>query len=672
MIMGFTKSQLQAIHISGKNVLVSASAGSGKTGVLKERVIEMLKSDVYVDELVVLTFTEAAAAEMKARIVNDIYKLNLTNQIERIDNAIISTFDSFTLRLVKEYHYLLGLDSDISISDQILIVSKKKALIKEILKAYYINPNDDFKRFFKMYFSKSDSWLEESVYSIGEALRKRPDYLKIIYDYDDYYLDDDFLEEQVDLYIESIRLQIEDYFALFKKNYFDSDFGYDADYQSYLEIISEQIASLLKKKGDEFLDKLLSISFPNKPRNKDTDKPKIIDQIKKVKNDFDLLYSNDKKELINSFKDSVFQVKMLLGIVKDYLLKFESIKEEEKLFSFDDIMFYAIRLFEEFDDVRNKFKGNIKEILIDEYQDTNDLQDRFISLISNNNVFMVGDVKQSIYRFRNANPKNFMRIYEVYLRSDSGEAIFLQENFRSNKYVLQAINKIFEQVMTVNRGGVLYQGKQVLTSGYDDHSLLHQEPGFRTKVYDYKKIKEEHPTTEKAIVEIDIVCQDIINRLKVKEKVYDLKFKSFRELEYKDITLLVAQKSDFNIYLQELGKYNIPVEVFDDKPFFAGDEIRFLFEMLRLIYCFKDDDYLVKNFRSSLYGVARSFVYQVKDQEIISFLISENVNCFKDLESLMNYDSLCLIYEDIIDLIAKNWELPNYLILEELYKKLKI
>ena len=124
--------------------------------------------------------------------------------------------------------------------------------------------------------------------------------------------------------------------------------------------------------------------------------------------------------------------------------------------------------------------------------------------------------------------------------------------------------------------------------------------------------------------------------------------------------------------MQELGKYNIPVDVYDDKPFFAGDEIRFLFEMLRLIYCFKDDEYLMKNFKASLYGVARSFVYQIKDQEIIAFLVNENISCHKDIETLLNYDSLCLIYEDIVDLIAKNWELPNYVILEELYKKLRI
>ena len=111
--MDYTINQKKAIYTNGTNILVSASAGSGKTGVLKERVIQKLKDGINIDQLIVLTFTEAAASEMKSRIVKEINKENLTSQIEKIDNAIISTFDAFTLRLVKEYHYLLGLDNDL-------------------------------------------------------------------------------------------------------------------------------------------------------------------------------------------------------------------------------------------------------------------------------------------------------------------------------------------------------------------------------------------------------------------------------------------------------------------------------------------------------------------------------------------------------------------------------
>ncbi|PKK94692.1 MAG: hypothetical protein CVV60_05145 [Tenericutes bacterium HGW-Tenericutes-5] len=670
--MGFTSSQIEAIHSRGSNVLVSASAGSGKTGVLKERVIEMLKAGEFIDELVVLTFTEAAAAEMKSRIVNDIYELKLTKQIERIDNAIISTFDAFTLRLVKEYHYLLGLDSNIGINDQVIISSRKKQLIKDVLKKYYLAKNPDFLRFFKMYFSKSDHWLEESVYSIGEAFRKRPDYFSLIENYDSFYLNEIFLESKADDYIESIKDQIRRNYLLFDK-YFNNEANLvDLEYQNYLNEVNRIIVDLLEKSGDDFLSELVSISFPSKPRNKDTDKPKIIEQINKLKKDFDTLFASNKKELISNFRMSSFSVKILLEIVSEYLKRFESIKKEEKLFSFEDIMFYAIELFEKFEDVRFKFKNQIKEILIDEYQDTNDLQDRFISLIANENVFMVGDVKQSIYRFRNANPKNFMRIYDEYLNKGSGKAIFLQENFRSNKYVLESINKIFKQIMTTEVGGVDYEGKQVLISGYNNDSLLHQKNAFITKLYDFEKVKEVYQDLEKANVEAKIVAKDIVARLSRNELIYDLKKQAFRSLEYKDITILVSQKTDFNIYLEELSKYNIPVELYDDKPFFAGDEIRFIFEMIRLIYCFKDEEYLKQNFKSSLFGVARSFVYEIKDEEIITFLVKENVLSISDLNVLNNYESLKAIYEDIQDIIANFWDFPNGDIIEAIYKRLRI
>ncbi len=670
--MGFTNSQKEAIHARGSNVLVSASAGSGKTGVLKERVIEMLKDGMFIDSLVVLTFTEAAAAEMKSRIVNDIYELKLKEQIERIDNAIISTFDSFTLRLVKEYHYLLGLDSNIGINDQIIITSRKKQLIKDVLKDYYLAKDPEFLQFFKMYFSKSDNWLEESVYVIGEAFRKRPDYFKLIENYDSFYLNEMFLEAKADEYIDSVKEQLRKNYLLFDK-YFNNEANFvDLEYQNYLNEVEEIIKDLLKKSGDDFLTGLVSISFPTKPRNKDTEKPKIIDQIKKLRIDFESLFASDKKELISNFKMSSFGAKMLLEIVSDYLKSFEKIKREEKLFSFDDIMFFAIELFEEFEDVRIKFKNQIKEILIDEYQDTNDLQDRFISLIANENVFMVGDVKQSIYRFRNANPKNFMRIYDEYLNKLSGKAIFLQENFRSNKYVLDSINKIFKQIMTTEVGGVDYEGKQVLISGYDDKSLLHQEGAFKTKLYDFDKISEVYPDLEKANVEAVLVAKDITARVNGNEVIYDLKKKAFRKLEYKDITILVSQKTDFNIYLKELSKYNIPVELYDDKPFFAGDEIRFIFEILRLIYCFKDEEYFRNNFKSSLFGVARSFVYQIKDEEIIDFLVKENVLSLADLNKLETYESLNKIHTDILDIIAQAWDFPNSDIIEAIYKNLQI
>ena len=670
--MGFTNSQKEAIHARGSNVLVSASAGSGKTGVLKERVIEMLKDGMFIDSLVVLTFTEAAAAEMKSRIVNDIYELKLKEQIERIDNAIISTFDSFTLRLVKEYHYLLGLDSNIGINDQIIITSRKKQLIKDVLKKYYVARNSNFLQFFKMYFSKSDNWLEESVYVIGEAFRKRPDYFKLIKNYDSFYLNEMFLKAKADEYIDSVKEQLRKNYLLFDK-YFNNEANFvDLDYQNYLNEVEEIIKDLLKKSGDDFLTGLVNISFPTKPRNKDTEKPKIIDQIKKLRIDFESLFASDKKELISNFKMSSFGAKMLLEIVSDYLKSFEKIKREEKLFSFDDIMFFAIELFEEFEDVRIKFKNQIKEILIDEYQDTNDLQDRFISLIANENVFMVGDVKQSIYRFRNANPKNFMRIYDEYLNKLSGKAIFLQENFRSNKYVLDSINKIFKQIMTTEVGGVDYEGKQVLISGYDDKSLLHQEGAFKTKLYDFDKISEVYPDLEKANVEAVLVAKDITARVNGNEVIYDLKKKAFRKLEYKDITILVSQKTDFNIYLKELSKYNIPVELYDDKPFFAGDEIRFIFEILRLIYCFEDEEYFRNNFKSSLFGVARSFVYQIKDEEIIDFLVKENVLSLADLNKLETYESLNKIHTDILDIIAQAWDFPNSDIIEAIYKNLQI
>ena len=184
----YTDNQLLAKDYEGKNILVSASAGSGKTGVLKERVIRKINDNIDIDKMIILTFTEAAAYEMKSRIIKEIHDHKLFDQIPKLDNAIISTFDAFCLRLVKEYHYLLNVENTITIADSVLIKSKKQVVIKEILKNYYEENSKEFNQTFKRYFSKSDAWLYNAVYRLGEDFRKNPSYQEILGNYQRNYL----------------------------------------------------------------------------------------------------------------------------------------------------------------------------------------------------------------------------------------------------------------------------------------------------------------------------------------------------------------------------------------------------------------------------------------------------------------------------------------------------
>ena len=671
--MDYTKSQVEAIEFKGKNVLVSASAGSGKTGVLKERVIQKLKNGVDIDQLVILTFTEAAALEMKSRIVSEIHKENLVDQIDKVDNAIISTFDAFTLRLVKEYHYLLGLDNNIGINDQVIIKSRKQEIIEEVLKGYYLDNSPEFNLLFKRYFSKSDYWLGESVYLIGEAFRKMPNYFEVIENYDKLYLADEFLNEMASKYVFNLRDQIKALYPDFKMNFINHLESREENYQEYLVNLNGRINEIFAVKNQEDLFyALLNPNLPTKPRKSELVKPEIAKEIEDIKKEFNDLFLVNYEDLVMNFNSAVPSIKVLLDIVSAYLKEFENIKLKESLFSFEDIMFLAIKLFKEFSDVKRKFKSTIKEILVDEYQDTNDLQDEFIKLIANENIFMVGDVKQSIYRFRDANPKNFMRIYEDYINTGNGKAIFLQENFRSNRFVLKSINEIFTKIMTKNVGGVDYSGEQVLITGFKENFPLHVDNALELKLYDLEKIKEDYPSIQKPEIEAHLLALDIKNRISSNDELFDLKRNVKRKLNYEDITILVAHKSDFLTISKVLSQYNIPIDLYDDEPFFSSDEISFIFQYLILINCFRDREYFKKYFKTSLYAVARSFVYKVKDQAVSELFTFEKFDELCDLERLSSYKEFQVIYSDINDIISSYWDFPPSKILEAVYDKCHI
>lgn len=666
--MGYTINQKKAIHTNGTNILVSASAGSGKTGVLKERVIQKLKDGIDIDQLIVLTFTEAAASEMKSRIIKEINNQNLTSQIEKIDNAIISTFDAFTLRLVKEYHYLLGLDNDIDIADAIIVKARKKTIIEEVIKKYYLRNESDFNIIVKRYFSGSDKWLYDAVYDLGEALRKTPDFLELLANYDEIYLSDSFIENQVKAYVLSLQEGILKLYDDFFLRYLGDGGAVLSDYLNYYEEVDRYL-NYLKVQTDpkKLFNYLKTSALPPKPRKSECEKPEIVVLIENIKKEFKSMFVEDYDDFRLNFESSVPAISLIKKIVEEYLREYEICKVKEKLFSFEDIMYLAIRLFKDFKDVRSKFKETIKEILVDEYQDTNDLQDEFISLLANDNIFMVGDVKQSIYRFRDANPKNFMRIYEEYSRNNGGIAIFLQENFRSNRFVLDSINRVFTKVMTNDTGGVNYQDEQVLLTGFADDFPLHQKEALDIRLYESEKIAEDYPNLKKPEIEAHLLAQNILEKIKEKTLIYDMGAKVKRELKFSDFTILVAHKGDFLKTAQIISEYNIPIDIYDDEPFTSSDEINFLFQYLQLINAFKDSESFKSDFKTSLYAVARSFVYKIKDQEISKFFINEKCDDIADLKKLNAYPSLKKIYEDITFVIVNYWDLPIYKLVESVY-----
>ncbi|MCF7923498.1 MAG: UvrD-helicase domain-containing protein [Candidatus Izimaplasma sp.] len=675
--MKYTTKQLQAINHEGENILVSASAGSGKTGVLKARVIRKIKNGVDIDKLIVLTFTKAAAEEMKSRIIKELEELELTEQIIKLDNAIISTFDAFTLRLVNEYHYLLHLPGDVSISDKILIDMESKNLLKDIIKEYYQRDDQEFHQLVKLLFASNDDFLEKAILTVAKGIKKIPNYQTLIKDYNNQFFTEELFQSAYKKYFEYIKADIIKIFNKFLEYYDENYNQYDIASNQYLEQVKQLYVDLVNETNpDKIIEMVKDFKHPSKPR-----KPKEVDVyleadpykplLKKLKQEFEenLIegYALDKTKVLESKP----RAKIILEMASKYLLRLSELQYEKSLYSYDDIMSFAIRLFEENPDIKHKYINSIDEILVDEYQDTNDLQDYFISLISNNNIFMVGDVKQSIYRFRDANPKNFTRIFNEYEEKNTGKAIRLKENFRSNQYLLDVINTLFLNIMSEKLGGVNYKDNHSLISGYgEDYGLNEKNNPIIEHYYNSEAILEKHEDLSKSEIEAHIVGKSIVKKIADRQPIFT--GEEFRPIEYKDITILVDRKTSFSKYKKILSSYGIPIDVYSDEEFVETEEIIFLFQFLLLIQTFREKEVFNKYFKKAFYSVSRSFVYQIEDQIIIDFLVNEDFNKGFTFDRLDNYSDFKKLKTDLEGLLEIVDKVPNYQVIDEIYNRLNI
>ncbi|MGE4572074.1 MAG: UvrD-helicase domain-containing protein [Candidatus Izemoplasmatales bacterium] len=669
--MIYTKHQNKAINHEGENILVSASAGSGKTGVLKARVLRKLNDGVDIDQLIILTFTEAAAAEMKSRIIDELKKNHMDHQLVKLDNAIISTFDAFTLRLVREYHYLLKLPADIQISDTLLIQMESDIILQEVIKDFYLENTQEFRQLVKLLFSGNDHFLEQGILNLARAFKKIPNYFAFIESYDQHFKPS-MLEKAYDEFFAFIHQDLQVIRDKFYDYYQDNYRSYSLDCDLYLDQCLSIYNALAKEEDPQtIMDLLDEFSLPRKPvkpRNTD-DWLESFDQgkklIKKIKEEIQASQLGQDKAYIKTWENTLDRVQVILKMTHQYLLKLRQVQIQKNLYFFDDIMAFAIDLFKNHQDIRQKYQENINEILIDEYQDTNDLQDYLISLIANNNVFMVGDVKQSIYRFRDANPKNFMRILETYQKTNQGMAINLIENFRSNKYVLEKINDMFLEIMTIDKGGVNYSDNHQLVSGYDDDFGLNKKNDpLHIHYYDPKTIKIKQEDLSKDQIEAHIVAKDILRKMKKRQRIFT--GKAYRPIEYSDITILVDRKNAFDTYAKVLGAYQIPVDIYDKTSFIQSEEMIFIHQFLILLNKLRNND--SQAFKQSLYAVARSFVYGIPDQEIIHYLISTKA----DIQAFLKDQTFDLIKNDLLSILEFINIKPNVNLIDMIYQKTKI
>ena len=644
--MAWTKEQEKAINTEGTNIIVSAGAGSGKTAVLTARVQRKLLSGVHINELLVLTFTNAAAAEMKERIRKTINKTEgLENEKDLVDSAYITTFDSFALSIVKKYHTYLNITNKIKITDQAIIDIKKNEILDEIFDEYYLSPKKKFLNLINNFCLKDDKNLKDSILNIYKKIELK-------YDKDlflDEYLNNFFTDYKINEYIKeytsilmSKKRTIRDLINKLDE-YFDGDF---------VAKVEDSLSKLLKAKCyDDFkeLDIKTVVVPKNSPEEGKRIKSTIFEIVKQIK---EYCIYDSEEEIKDEIYSTRENVEVIIEILKELNKRLNTYKLENEIFNFNDIAYLAIKVVLENYDIREELTNSFNEILVDEYQDTNDTQERFISLISKNNVYMVGDIKQSIYRFRNANPYIFKSKYDSYSNSNKGIKIDLLKNFRSRDNVLQNINLLFDLFMDDEIGGADYKVSHRMIFGnntYINEGKTDQNYDMDIITYNDKEID-----VSKDEEEAFIIGNDIKTKIENKFQIFDKDNLILRDVEYNDFVILLDKSKNFELYKKVFEYLHIPISILKDESLNNDQDIYIFRNLLKLIICIRENRYDI-DFKYNFTSISRSFLLKITDEEIYNYFINDNFkdsklyNICYELSKLIDYLTPTEFFRKVLD-----------------------
>lgn len=639
----WTPAQQNAIDARGCNILVSAAAGSGKTAVLVQRVINLITDEINpidADRLLIVTFTNAAAAEMKSRIEKSLSSLlieqpnntNIQRQISLLPNAKICTIDSFCMNLVRENFFKLDIAQDFKILDHSQQLLIEQNAVDEVVNSLYEENKDDFKLLVELLSStKNDSDFSNAVKRINTYIMAHPfpfDWLsEVCESYNpDIQLDNSWIKDYVFREIE--------YYAAFIKDIVKSSMdllspddelfeGYSKLLQSDLGI-AESIENALGGSWNDMKAAVDSISFSKMPAKRgytSEAKAAITANRKLMKS----VISSDIQSIITVSSEEYTQdceylypiLKLLVQIVYDYNTKMFEMKKEINSYSFSDIEHFAIQLLfgknENGEiirtDLAKEYEDNFDEILVDEYQDTNSAQDKLFEMLSNGrNRFMVGDVKQSIYRFRLAMPQIFNNKRESFSdysenNSDSGQRIILDKNFRSRKGICDYTNFVFSHLMSKKVGELDYTQTEYLNNGaeYADSDI----PSAQIKIV--QPPDDIEPDEFEAMQAARLILDKIASEEQIKDG------DKYRNIRFSDFAVLFrSAKSRMPVFAKVFADYGIPVISNNKINLFDNNEVAILVSLLRVIDNPVQDIPLLATLMSVFYGYSADDIAKAK------------------------------------------------------------
>ncbi len=618
MKVNYTPDQQKAITAKGQNIIVSAGAGSGKTQVLTARVVHFIKNEGYtLDEFLILTFTNLAAAEMKERIRKALKKENLSDY-RKVDTASICTFDSYALSLVKSYHLMLKVSKDIAIIDTNLIEVRKRTILNDIFEGYYEQEDETFCQMIEHFCYKDDADIKKLILKIYQKAILANDTSEYLDSFTKNYFNETLINEITNDLYNYIKTKSKLLKSLIENLSFDCLSAKDP---RPLRIVVEDLFTQYFNAStyDELITNFpfdLGIKQPNKMLETDKEKyKKFKDQYDKFKVELKTL-PKTKAEIETKIMNNLEYAEKMIEIIKILDQKINAYKTNYQVYEFSDIAKMALKLVKENPEVKAKIKDQLKMIMIDEYQDTSFLQEAFINEIASNNVYMVGDVKQSIYRFRNARCDIFVDKYEQYKNKGQGLAIDLKKNFRSRKEVLDDINYIFKNIMTKNCGGAAYQEDHLIEFG----NLAYQEA--RPTNLTHSEFLIYNPDDKADDYEARLIAKDIITKMNQHYQVMtkdETGNPSLRDCTYSDFCILMDRGTNFEQYLKVFNEYQIPLFVEQDENIASTAIVLILINLLKVVKGLTNKEPF-DTYKKAYISLARSFLYNKTDEEIYQII----------------------------------------------------
>ncbi len=596
-----SKEQELAISAVGKNYLISAGAGSGKTAVLCERIYQLVKKEGRIDNFLILTFTNLAASEMKQRIRNKLSEDPETQKFAvEVDNAHIETFDSFYLFIARKYFYALDISKDISIIDNAIVEIKRRQLVDEIFEELAVNKNSEFIELMRKFSLKNNDELKEFVLRVLNAADNTVNK-------NDYF---DSLETNFsdDKYVSTVIKEF-DHFIRSKIRYLINKVKtVDLINQDDVSNIENHLYDLLDTDSySSLIDKIKNISFPNKPRGVE-ENVEIRNGISKFYKDNILNDYPSESEIKEAICENNKYIHVLLQLIRSIDGQIDEFKRQKNAYSFADISRLVLKLFKD-PMIVSEIKNQFDYIMVDEYQDTNDIQESVLNIISKDNVYMVGDIKQSIYRFRNADCEIFNRKFNDYKKHLGGEEIDLNKSFRSRVEVVDYINDLFSKIMIPEINPIDYSNGHHFGFGRTEYGTGNSL--YNTEEYHY----EYELSSESLEKETMMVVNDIIDKYNNGFKIYDLDLHESRPVDFKDFAIIIDREGEFDDFAKALASAGIPVKSCGKEKLMTSDVVVTIKNLVKLLYLALNNQF-DNDYKHAYLSVARSFLIEEDDQTL--------------------------------------------------------